>query len=81
MATVREDYLKPTVSGLWAHSHDSQTDLMKRYVIERHTGAAWLAIASFTENWEAELSYCVTLGRHRIWDQFANEDVSPNWED
>lgn len=45
-----------TQPGLRGHSHNEETDLLKRYTVEKKTPSGWLALASYNEAWEAELT-------------------------
>jgi hypothetical protein len=67
---------EPTVSGLWGHSHDAESDLMKRFMVEKKTPSGWLAMASFNEVTDAELAALdmihgpMSADRVRVFDQF-----------
>jgi len=70
MATAYADYLKPDVSGLWAHSHNEDSDLMKKYVVEKRTPSGWLAVASFHDEDTAHYKVCDIFEEVRVMDQF-----------
>ena len=66
---------KPTVSGLWGHSHEGESDLMKQFVIERRTPSGWMGVKSFEVRIEAEVFAStvnqLTENEYRVFDQFA----------
>ncbi len=64
----------PLQTGLWAHSHDPEHDLMKRYVVEIRTPSGWLGVKSFddTDTLAEWMFYNAQIGwskDHRIYDQ------------
>lgn len=54
-ANVNDDYLvpSPTQQGLWSHSHNPETDLLKRFVIAKQTPSGKLWLSSYHEFDEA----------------------------
>lgn len=67
----------PAQPGLWAHSHDPETDLMKRYVVEVKSPSGWVGVKSFDDTdslaawlWSGHESPTVLeLSVYRLFDQ------------